>query len=173
MGKSIVLTPLYISVAWSLMVGYQLFTQTAVNSVVENINMIWPSMGEWLLLRVDTLVFVHAFAWIWVLSSLIPSVLVGEERGVLVLFVVCLTLTLTAVWFIDILALIVGSDFQQRILELSVWFKNPWLALLYISAPYVLMLCFDLFGKRKRKRKEKLEEIVTETAVAETVALEE
>jgi hypothetical protein len=73
MGKD-VLAPLYISVAWTLMISYQLFTQTAVVTVVTSISTFWPSaISAWLYARVETIVFIHAFAWIFVLSSVIPS----------------------------------------------------------------------------------------------------
>jgi hypothetical protein len=173
MGKAVIVTPLYISVAWTLMISYQLFTQTAVYSVIQSFNLILPSFGDWFLAHMDTIVFVHAFAWIWVLSSMIPSVLLGEGKGVLVQFFVCLTLTLTAVWFVDILTSMVGAGFRQYILQLSIWFTNPWVAGLYLSAPYLLMLYVDLHGRRKKKQKEKLEEIVVEAEVEETEAIED
>lgn len=47
-------------------------------------------------LRIDLIVFVYAFAWVFLLSSVIPSVILGRERGVLVQFVVCLILTFVA-----------------------------------------------------------------------------
>jgi len=42
MGKSALVTPLYISVAWILLITYQLFTQTAVSTVVSYIKVFWP-----------------------------------------------------------------------------------------------------------------------------------
>jgi len=44
-GRATIVTPLYISTAWTLMISYQLFTETAVNSVVQKIDMLWPSIG--------------------------------------------------------------------------------------------------------------------------------
>jgi hypothetical protein len=104
---------------------------------------------------------------------MIPSVLLGEGKSVLVQFFVCLTLTLTAVWFVDILTSIVGTGFRQYVLQLSIWFTNPWIAGLYLSAPYLLMLYVDLHGRRKKKRKEKLGEVVVEADVEEIETIDE
>lgn len=62
MGKTALLAPLYVSVAWTFLVSYQLFTQTAVSTLVAYVNMIWPAVGGWLSLRIDLIVFVYAFA---------------------------------------------------------------------------------------------------------------
>ncbi len=79
MSKATLMTPLYVSVAWTVMVTYQIFTQTAVSTVLNSFNMLWPALGEWLLLRMHIIIFVHAFAWVFVLSSVIPSLLLGKK----------------------------------------------------------------------------------------------
>lgn len=84
MSKSTLMTPLYVSVAWTMMVTYQIFTQTAVSTVLNSFNGLWPATGEWLLLRIDMVIFIHAFAWVFVLSSAIPSLLLGKKRSILV-----------------------------------------------------------------------------------------
>ena len=158
LGKAALVTPLYISVAWTLMVSYQLFTQTAVTTVTENINVFWPSIGTWLVSRMDMLVFIHAFAWVFLLSSAIPSVILGKGRGVLVQFFVCLTLTFSAFIVQDILTTYGGKSIGQ-IFSLEALFRNPFLATGYLAMPYVLMLAFDIHSRRKQKKKEKIENI--------------
>lgn len=158
LGKAALVTPLYISVAWTLMVSYQLFTQTAVTTVTENINVFWPSIGTWLVSRMDMLVFIHAFAWVFLLSSAIPSVILGKGRGVLVQFFVCLTLTFSAFIVQDIITTYGGKSIGQ-IFSLEALFHNPFLALGYLAMPYVLMLAFDINSRRKQKKKEKIENI--------------
>lgn len=148
--KAALATPLYLSSAWTLLVSYQLFTQNAVNSIIQNISLFWPSFGSWLSPRLDVIVFVHAFAWIFVLASMVPSVILGKGRSVLMQFIVCLTLTFTAVWFADIFSLIVGRGFSEQIYELAFWFENPLLSILYLSAPYLLMLYVDIRERRKK-----------------------
>ncbi len=158
LGKAVLVTPLYISVAWTLMVSYQLFTQTAVTTVTTYIDTFWPLVGEWLTLRMDMLVFIHAFAWVFLLSSAIPSVILGKGRGVLVQFFVCLTLTFSAFIVHDIITTYENRSIGQ-IFSLEALFHNPFLALGYLSLPYLLMLGFDIHSRRKQKKKEKIENI--------------
>ncbi len=150
MGKTAIITPLYISVAWTLMTSYQMFTQTTVESVTIFIHMYLPTIGAWMASRLDMIVFIHSFAWIFLLSSVIPSLLLGKERGVLTQFGVCLTLTFLAFVIQDTLAGFNGA--LDQILGLAPLFQNPLLAAAYLSLPYLLMLGFDIRGKRKKEK---------------------
>lgn len=135
------------------MISYQLFTQTAVVTVVTSLNTFWPStVSAWLASRVETMVFIHAFAWVFVLSSVIPSTILGKERSVLIQFFVCLALTLVAFWIKDALPSIVGGQPIEKIFSLAVLFQNPLFAGLYLSAPYLFMLLLDIHSNRNRKR---------------------
>jgi hypothetical protein len=155
LGKATIITPLYISVAWTLMTSYQLFTETTVKSVTIYINMYLPTIGVWMASRLDTIVFIHSFAWIFLLSSVIPSLLLGKERGVLAQFGVCLTLAFLAFVVQDALAGLNGT--LDQILGLAPLFQNPLLAAIYLSLPYFLMLGFDIRGKRKKEKWVKVE----------------
>lgn len=128
--------PAYVSVAWTLMVSYQLFTEKAVGTVVGQIAVLSPSLGGWLVSKADTLVFVYAFAWIFLLSSAIPSVILGKQRSILVQFFICLVLAFTALALQDALA--------DRISGLTGLFANPFLAYVYLSVPFLLMLLIDI-----------------------------
>ena len=75
------------------MISYQLFTQSAVSSVMELIKSPFPQVASWMNSRMDLIVFVYAFAWIFVLTSVIPTAILGRERSVIVQFIVVLTLT--------------------------------------------------------------------------------
>jgi hypothetical protein len=161
LGKAAIITPLYISVAWTLMTSYQLFTQTTVTTVTMYINMYVPTIGAWLVSRLDTIVFIHSFAWIFLLSSVIPSLILGKERGVLVQFGVCLTLTFFAFVIQDALAGLNGT--LDQILGLAPLFQNALLAAAYLSLPYVLMVGFDIRGKRKKEKWLKVETVESET----------
>jgi len=158
LGKAALITPLYISVAWTLMVSYQLFTQIAVTTITTYIDLLLPSVGAWLVSRMDMLVFIHAFAWVFLLSSAIPSVILGKGRGVLVQFFVCLTLTFSAFVVQDILITYGGESIGQMF-SLAALFNNPFLAIGYLSLPYLLMLGFDIHSRRKQKKKEKMEKV--------------
>ena len=149
MGKATLLTPVYISVAWTLMTSYQLFTQTTVDTVTTYIYTYLPTVGAWMASRIDMLVFIHSFAWIFLLSSFIPSLLLGKQRGVLVQFGLCLTLAVLANIVQGAVADISQGPLDQ-ILGVAPLFQNPVLATGYMSLPYLLMVWFDIRGKRKK-----------------------
>jgi hypothetical protein len=171
LGKATIATPLYISVAWTLMVSYQFFTQTAVTTVITNLNMFWPSLASWLAYRMDILIFVYSFAWVFVLSSVIPSVLLGKERSVLIQFFVCLTLTFVAFTIQDVL-IAYGGGTTEQFFGLAALFYNPILAVIYLLMPYLLMLMIDIRARRKRKKSEELEGI-TSAYIEDTSASEQ
>ena len=157
------------------MISYQLFTQTAVVTVVDFVNETWPSMvSAWLISKVETIVFIHAFAWIFVLSSVIPSVLLGKERSVLIQFFVCLTLTLAAFWIKDNLPAFIGGQSIEslinQIFSLAAFFNNPFLAGLYLLAPYLFMVGLDIHSHKNNKKRKILKKI--EAACLENVVFE-
>ncbi|MCK5628733.1 hypothetical protein KAI12_04630 [Candidatus Bathyarchaeota archaeon] len=161
MGKAALTAPLYISVAWILMTSYQLFTETAVTSVVPYVNELLPSVGLWLVHRLDMIVFVTAFAWVFILSSVIPSVILGKERGVLAQFAVCLSLTFSSIIILDVLRVYLGIQVNQ-VFQFNALFDNPVLAVGYLSLPYALMFALDFRSRNRKKKKETLERL-TET----------
>jgi len=108
-------------------------------------------VGVWLLSKIDIIVFVYAFAWVFVLSSAIPSFILGKERSVLVQFFVCLALTFVALLVQDIL-MTFGSGATDYLLTSAMSFNNPFLAGLYLLGPYLLMLAIDLRSRRRRKK---------------------
>jgi len=151
LGKATFTAPLYVCVAWILIISYQFFTQTAVNSVSTSLNAFWPSLGGWLNTRIDMVVFIHAFAWIFVLSSVIPSVILGKGRSVLVQFFLCLTLVLVATLVEDALKLMMERQPIYQLGSVSTWLQNPILAGAYLSIPYLFMLYLDIRSKKKSK----------------------
>jgi len=153
LGKAVLATPVYVSVAWILMVSYQLFTQIAVATVVTYIDLLWPSIGSWLISRVDMLIFIYAFSWAFVLSSVIPSVILGKERSVLIQYSVILALTFIAFVIRDALMIICECNTIDQIFSVAAIFHDPLLAAGYLSVPYILMLAIDVYSRQKRKMK--------------------
>jgi hypothetical protein len=153
--KAALVTPAYLSVAWALMVSYQIFTQTAVKTVVDNLVVYAPFVGLWLNSRIDMVVFIYAFAWVFVLSSIIPQLILGKERSVTVQFLVCLALTLLGFILLDFFKSAYGFDMSDP----TVLLANPYMqvfgniifAVFYLSLPYVLMIAIDYRGRKKRK----------------------
>lgn len=164
MGKAAWAAPMYISVAWTLMISYQLFTQTAVTTVVTALDIVMPSIGVWLSSRIDMVIFVYSFAWVFVLSSVIPSVILGKERSVLVQFFVCLVLTFLALIAVDLLETFAQASLNQ-LLGLSFVFNNLILAAIYLSLPYIFMLALDIKVRMKKQNDEDLESPVMETGL--------
>jgi hypothetical protein len=142
-----------------MMVTYQMFTQTAVTTVLALLNSSLPGVSEWLLLRTDLIIFVYAFAWVFVLSSVIPSLLLGKERSVLLQFSVCLTLTFIAFTIQDVVNTYWSNQFQA-LQVFTILLANPFLAAVYLSMPYVIMLAIDIRVQRKRKRDKQLDKIM-------------
>ena len=145
------------------MISYQLFTETAVTTLVTQINTFIPTIGFWLTSRVDLVVVFYSFAWVFVLSSVIPSILLGKERGVLVQFFVCLTLTFLTFVLLDILEIYAGTSLAQ-LLSFAFLFSNPILATLYLSLPYIVMIGLDVRSRRRNKAKKESVDL-TETYV--------
>ena len=172
LGKAALVTPLYVSVAWTLMVSYQLFTNTAVTTVTDHIETFWPSISAWLNSRMDMIIFIHAFAWVFLLSSAIPSVILGKGKGVLIQFFVCLTLTFSAFVVQDVITTYEGMSIGQ-IFSLSVLFNNPFIAIGYLSMPYLLMLGFDIHSRRRQKKEKERIESATTAYLENAVATEE
>lgn len=137
------------------MIGYQMFTQTAVVTVVESVYRFWPSTtSAWLASRMEIMVFIHAFAWVFVLSSVIPSVLLKKRNSVLIQFLACLMLALIPIWVKDNLHLYTDSQFVEQIFSMSGLFNNPLFAASFLLAPYIFMLSLDIYSRVKERREE-------------------
>jgi hypothetical protein len=109
------------------------------------------------------IVFIYAFAWVFVLSSIIPSIILGKERSVLAQFLVCLAITLSAFVILDAIdpTALYSAPYAQI-------FSNPIFALIYLSLPYIVMLGIDIYGRKKKKGIEKLKDL-TDNYVANKV----
>jgi hypothetical protein len=141
------------------MISYQLFTETAVTTLITQVNAFIPSVGFWLSSRIEMVVVIYAFAWVFVLSSAIPSLILGKERSVLVQFFVCLTLTFVAFVLMDILQSYAGASLAQ-LLSFAFLFNNPVLAALYLSLPYLIMIGVDVRSRRQNKAKNDKEPLI-------------
>ena len=147
--RSAYLTPAYISIVWTLMISYQLFTQTAVTTLVSTINEFIPQIGGWLLSRLDMIIFIYAFAWVYLLSSVLPAVFLGKKCSVFIQFLVCLSLTFLAFVIQDGLIVLFEANTIDQILNLGIYFNNPAIAVGYLAVPYILMIGLDLQARKK------------------------
>ena len=165
MVRAVLTTPLYMSSVWILLITYQMFTNVAVISVIQSIDPFFPSIQEFLMPRIDRIAFVYSFAWIWVMTSLIPS-LILKRRSALLQFVVVLMLTFLAFEFESILLLVAGRAFVEQIFSVTVLFGNPLLAVLYLLSPFLIIFSVDFYERRK-KRLVKQPQKPTQTSVSE------
>jgi hypothetical protein len=98
------------------------------------VNSVFPSVSGWLSQNIEMVVFIYAFSWIFVLSSVIPSAILGKERSVLMQFVVCLLLTLLALSIKDVLLFFGGMEIE-RLFSFSSFLYDPLLAGVYLMVP--------------------------------------
>ena len=153
------------------MITYQIFTQTAVSTLVTNVDAIIPSLGLWLSSRIDLVVFVYGFAWVFILSSAIPCAILGKERGVLVQFFLCLILVFLAFIMVDVLESYTSISMSQ-FLGLSHFFNNFVVASLYLAIPYILMIALDIRSRNMAKQQQNLE-MITENYLENSYAEEQ
>jgi hypothetical protein len=156
MSKS-ALAPIYLSIIWTMIMSYQLFTNAAVTTVVTTINGIWPSdLSVWLLTRAETIIFIYSFAWIFLLSSAIPSVILGKKRSISIQFLFCLALSLGSIWIKDLFPLVTGIPIVDQIYSLVSLLTNPMIAGIFLLIPFVSMISLDLHSRRMQKVREEL-----------------
>ena len=154
--KAGLITPVYLSISWVLTISYQIFTDTAVRAIGANIALMNSGAGLWIDTNIQTIMFVYAFTWIFVLSSVIPQVILGKQRSVLIQYIVVLTLSLIALFLPDILLGIAGIDVRS-IADYAEFLKNPIAAGVYLSIPYLFMLGLDLRTRNLIKNHKKKE----------------
>jgi hypothetical protein len=115
---------------------------------MNEIMVICPSIGNILSTRVELLVFVIAFSWVYLLSSVIPSQILGKESSTLVQFIIVLTLTSSTLIIQDIVVILTGMD-PNKIFSFTKILMNPIDAASYLALPYVVMFIIDLFNKKR------------------------
>ena len=147
MGKAVVITPVYFSFAWALILTYQLFTETAVNTIIRELYMFWPQVGVLLNTKIKAIVFVVAYSWVFLLSSVIPSVMLGKRSGTIAQFFVVLILTSSTFFIKDIVTMYTGLD-MNTLLSFNQQLMNPLDAFTYLVFPYLVMSMVDLVNRR-------------------------
>ena len=82
------------------------------------------------------------------LSSVIPSLILGKDGSTLVQFFVVLALTSSTLIIQDIGVMYTGMD-VNRIFSLTEFLMNPFDAATYLVLPYIVMFMVDLFSKKR------------------------
>ena len=138
------------------MIAYQIFTRTAVSTIIANLTPFIPSIGSWLTSKIELVIFIYGFAWVFLLSSAIPGAILGKERGVLVQFFLCLALTFLSIIMVDVLATYANLSIDN-FLGLYLFFNNLVLASLYLAIPYILLIGLDIQSRRDERNRQDLE----------------
>ena len=137
------------SFSWVLTVSYQIYTDTAVKTVSSTLNGFLPLASAWLSANIQMVSFAYAFSWIFLLSSIVPALILGKERSVLVQYFVCLTLTVLALSAENLLS---THSTIQTILGASVFLDKPVIAFVYLLIPFVFMISLDARSRWKRSK---------------------
>jgi hypothetical protein len=155
LARKLKVTLAYLALAYFLMLSYQIFTQTAVSSIVTSLDAVNPFLASLLGSRVDLAVFVCSFAWTFVLSSIITSLIFGRERRISIHFFISLGLTVVSGALIDLLKGF-GLDVSNPNLMIPSFypqiFNNSALSFLYLALPFFFMVAIDLKLFKKIKR---------------------
>ena len=146
MVRSSLLAPLYVSSSWILIITHQAFTKTAITTVIEKFQIPLSASAASPWLSIDIFVFIYSFAWIFVLSSVIPSIILGKQRGVLMQFLVVLAITFVSSYIPTIIGRI-NIIQMNELFELSKVFQDYVFATIYLLLPFIFMLIIDLHGR--------------------------
>jgi hypothetical protein len=86
----------FVTVAWLLMLSYQIFTKTALTTIAISLHGPSPAFALWLSGNINLAIFVCSFAWMFVLSSVISNLIFGQQKRIFIQFLIGLILTVTA-----------------------------------------------------------------------------
>lgn len=129
-----------------LIITHQVFTETALLTVIEKYQAPLSKYAAFPWPSIDILVFIYSFAWIFILSSVIPSIILGKERGVLIQFLVVLAITFVSSYIPTIIERIKIIQMNE-LFELSKIFQDHVFATIYLLFPFMLMFIIDLHGR--------------------------
>jgi hypothetical protein len=135
------------------MVSYQIFTQSAINTLAATLGGPVPVLASWLSSGSASAAFICGFAWMFVLSAVVETLMFGKEKRLSFRFLVSLGLTLAGSVLLGLLSL-VGLDLSNPSVlsgPFTMLFGNAFFALFYLASPFIFMLAMDFRAMRKRK----------------------
>jgi hypothetical protein len=154
LAKGLLVTSIYLVVAWVLMLSYQFFTTTVLTTGASSFGASVPSLALWLGGNISVAAFVCSFAWLFVLSSVIADLIFGQQRRIFIQFLIGLALTVMTTAILDGLSA-VGLDLSNPNILLSSPIaqvvQNAYFAFFYLSLPFVFMVVVELRAMRKHK----------------------
>lgn len=147
MVRGIVVTSVFLGVAWLLMLTYQIFTKTALTTMAFTLQGSTPFLSSSLNSNIAVAAFVCSFAWMFVLSSVISGLIFGKQKRIFIQFLIGLALTVTASAIFDGFKTI-GLDLSNPNTLLSNpyarVFSNAIFSFLFLCLPFIFMIIVDL-----------------------------
>jgi hypothetical protein len=149
-----VVTSVCLAIAWVLMVSYQIFTKTALTTIISVFQVSAPLIASWINSNIAVGIFLFSFAWMFVLSSVITNFIAGRDKRIFIQFLVSLGLTA-----ISSVLLGVVKNFGLNLSDpnlpnaYSQLFSNAFFAFFYLSLPFIFMLAIDFNRSRRVKAK--------------------
>ncbi len=151
MARTLVLTVVYLTVAWVLMVSYQIFTGPALTTLAASLAGPAPLLASWIVSGMGLAVFVFSFAWMFTFSAIISSLMFGKERRITIQFLVSLGLTLVGSLLLGAISEAGLNLSTESLLSSPVTglFGNAAFAVFYLVLPFAVMLAIDIRQMRK------------------------
>lgn len=153
MARPIHLKVIYLTLAWALMVSYQIFTQSALTTLASSLKGPVPSLATLISSNLSLAAFICSFAWMFVLSALVSIIMFGRERRLTMQFMVSLCLTLAGSALLGLVQL-AGVDLSNpNVLSqpFTLLFGNVFFAVFYLALPFIFMVAVDLGYLKIRK----------------------
>jgi hypothetical protein len=134
-------TPIFVGVKASVLMVYRLFTEIAVTAVVQSINIINPPIGSYLLTRLDTVIYLITFAWLFLFIEWLKEAVFGKH-SITMKFIYTMAAFLLVVTAQEAIVTYLGMETYDKIFSLANIMKNPIIALGYLALPYLFILFF-------------------------------
>jgi hypothetical protein len=100
-------------------------------------------------------VFICSFAWMFVLSSVISTLVFGKQRRIFIQFLIGLVLTLTASGLFDAAKLLGWDLSNPKTLLANRYaqvFNSGVFSALFLSVPFAFMIAMDLRAMAKARK---------------------
>jgi hypothetical protein len=137
------------------MVSYQIFAQNAIDTVVKAFNGVNPDVASVLSSGSGVVVFICSFAWMFVLSATVSSLMFGRERRRSVQFLVSLALTLTGTGLLYLLQSVLFVNLADPNVVSKPFlavFNNALFSFFYLALPFIFMIAMDLHAAAKHRQ---------------------
>ena len=155
MSRRALTTCIILTIAWLLMLSYQIFTETALTALAASLHRTSSFIASAITANINLFTFICSFAWMFVLSSIISNLIFGKQRRFSIQFLISLFLTLAATAIIGTFKTF-GIDLSNpnTLLQnpLARVFNNSLFAFFYLSLPFIFMIALDLHALTRQHK---------------------